>query len=108
MKALQYYIAGLFSFVSVCVPFISGKPKTHISIVNKSSSGLGKLSLGTIFFTVFLDLVGVGIVLPVTVPLLLNPQSALLPVHFSEAVRTVILGFLIASYPIASFFGGPF
>jgi len=75
--------------------------------VNKSSSGSAKLSLGTIFFTVFLDLVGVGIVLPVTVPLLLNPQSALLPVHFSEAYRTIILGFLIASYPVASFFGGP-
>lgn len=75
--------------------------------MNNSSSGIAKLSLGTIFFTVFLDLVGVGIVLPVTVPLLLNPQSALLPVHFSEAVRTIILGFLIASYPIASFFGGP-
>ncbi|OWY21176.1 MFS transporter [Sphingobacteriales bacterium UPWRP_1] len=76
-------------------------------MVNKSSSGSAKLSLGTIFFTVFLDLVGVGIVLPVTVPLLLNPQSALLPVHFSEAYRTIILGFLIASYPVASFFGGP-
>lgn len=75
--------------------------------MNKSSSGSAKLSLGTIFFTVFLDLVGVGIVLPVTVPLLLNPQSALLPVHFSEAYRTIILGFLIASYPVASFFGGP-
>lgn len=71
------------------------------------SSTLPKLSLGTIFFTVFLDLVGVGIVLPVTVPLLLNPQSALLPTDFSEALRTIILGFLIASYPIASFFGGP-
>lgn len=66
-----------------------------------------KLSLGTIFFTVFLDLVGVGIVMPVTVPLLLNPASGVLPYEYSESFRTILLGFLIASYPVASFFGGP-
>ncbi len=75
--------------------------------MQENSRVQSKLSLGTIFFTVFLDLVGVGIVLPVTVPLLLNPSTGVLPFEYSESLRTILLGFLIAAYPIASFFGGP-
>lgn len=63
--------------------------------------------LFTIFFTVFLDLLGVGIALPVTAPLLLNPYSGLLDPTHTEAYRTIMLGFLVASFPMATFFGSP-
>jgi DHA1 family tetracycline resistance protein-like MFS transporter len=60
-----------------------------------------------IFLTVFIDLLGVGIVIPILAPLLFNTAIPLLPVETSMHSRTIILGFLIASYPIAQFFGAP-
>lgn len=66
-----------------------------------------RLSLGTIFFTVFLDLVGVGIANPIIAPLLLRPESHFLPESYSEYSRTVLLGLLIAVFSIAGFFSGP-
>lgn len=71
------------------------------------ASSAKSISLFTIFFTVFLDLLGVGIAIPITAPLLLNPASGMLGIGYSIAERTIILGFLIASFPMASFFGGP-
>lgn len=71
------------------------------------ASSTKSISLFTIFFTVFLDLLGVGIAIPITAPLLLNPASGMLGIDYSMAARTIILGFLIASFPMASFFGGP-
>ena len=70
-------------------------------------SSTNKLSLSAIFFTVFLDLLGVGIAIPITAPLLLNPMSGMLGADYTVAFRTIILGFLIASFPMATFFGGP-
>lgn len=70
-------------------------------------SSTNKLSLSAIFFTVFLDLLGVGIAIPITAPLLLNPMSGMLGADYTVASRTIILGFLIASFPMATFFGGP-
>ncbi|MES2141127.1 MAG: MFS transporter [Bacteroidota bacterium] len=66
-----------------------------------------KSPLLTIFFTVFLDLLGVGIVIPVIGPLLLYPDHHMLPLEVTTHTRTIILGFLIAAYPIAQFFGAP-
>lgn len=66
-----------------------------------------KSPLLTIFFTVFIDMLGVGIVIPVIAPILLYPEHNMLPLEFSMHTRTIILGFLIASYPIAQFFGAP-
>ena len=61
----------------------------------------------TIFFTVFIDLLGVGIVIPVMAPLLLYPVHNMLPAEMSIHSRTIVLGFLIASFPLAQFFGAP-
>lgn len=66
-----------------------------------------KLSLGTIFFTVFLDLVGLGIVIPIFAPLFLNHSSTILPAATPDNIRSIILGILLASYPLAQFFGAP-
>lgn len=66
-----------------------------------------KSPLLTIFFTVFIDMLGVGIVIPVIAPILLYTSHNMLPLEMSIHTRTIVLGFLIASYPIAQFFGAP-
>lgn len=66
-----------------------------------------RVLLATIFFTIFLDLVGVGIATPIIAPLVLRPESGLLPADYSEHSRTILLGFLIATFSIAGFFFGP-
>ena len=66
-----------------------------------------RLPLFTIFLTVFLDIVGVGIATPTITPLLLRATSGLLPPSYSIDERTIVLGYLLASFSIAGFFGGP-
>ncbi|MBO0951534.1 MFS transporter [Fibrella forsythiae] len=66
-----------------------------------------RLPLTTIFFTVFLDVVGVGIATPTITPLLLRGDSELLAGTYSIDERTVLLGYLLASFSIAGFFSGP-
>lgn len=61
----------------------------------------------TIFFTVFLDMLGVGIVIPVIAPLVIDPFHQMLAPEVSIYTRTILLGFLIAAYPLAQFFGAP-
>lgn len=63
------------------------------------------ISLGTILFTVFLDLLGIGIIIPIVAPVIL--QSDILGVGVPFSYKTFILGILIASYPIAQFFSAP-
>ena len=50
------------------------------------ASSTKNISLFTIFFTVFLDLLGVGIAIPITAPLLLNPASGMLGIDYSMAL----------------------
>ncbi len=64
-----------------------------------------KISLGTILFTVFLDLLGIGIIIPIVAPAIL--KTNILGDGASFEYKTLILGLLIASYPIAQFFGAP-
>jgi len=68
---------------------------------NKNSSIL------TVFFTVFIDLLGLGIIIPILPALIINPATQLLPFDMAFSQRTIIYGFLIASYPIMQFFGAP-
>lgn len=65
------------------------------------------VSILPIFITIFIDLVGLGIIIPVIAPLLLNPMDGILPASMSMEQKTFILGLLIASFPIAQFFGAP-
>lgn len=60
-----------------------------------------------IFLTVFLDLVGFGIIIPVIAELLLNPGAGILPANMDMGKKLILLGFLQASYPLAQFFGAP-
>lgn len=66
-----------------------------------------EFSILPIFFTVFLDLLGLGIIIPILPAVLLDPRSGVLPFSYTFATRSLILGFLIASYPLAQFFGAP-
>jgi DHA1 family tetracycline resistance protein-like MFS transporter len=66
-----------------------------------------KSPLLTIFLTVFIDLLGVGIVIPVIGPLLLDTSHQMLPMDMTLQTRTILLGFLIAAFPLAQFFGAP-
>lgn len=59
-----------------------------------------------IFLVVFVDMIGIGIIIPVFAPMLLAADNNLLP-GASFGARAVVLGFLLASYPLAQFFGAP-
>ena len=61
----------------------------------------------TVFLTVFLDMLGVGIVIPVLPALFINPENDFLPSHFTSAQRSILYGYLVAVYPIMQFFGAP-
>jgi MFS transporter, DHA1 family, tetracycline resistance protein len=62
-----------------------------------------------IFFTVFVDLLGVGILLPVIPLLLVDPRSEfyLLPHGYSLSQGFIIFGFLTAIYPFMQFIAAP-
>ncbi len=64
-----------------------------------------QLSLWTLFFVVFLDLLGIGIIIPI-LPLVFY-ETSLMPAGTPEATINILLGLLIASYPFAQFFGAP-
>jgi DHA1 family tetracycline resistance protein-like MFS transporter len=66
-----------------------------------------KYNLLILFLVVFLDLVGVGILIPVLAPLMKDPTSLIAPMEWTEQTRNIALGLLIAAYPIAQFFGAP-
>ncbi|MGB0756959.1 MAG: MFS transporter [Patescibacteria group bacterium] len=65
-----------------------------------------KPSLWLIFFISFLDLLGISIIIPILAPMFLGDNS-FLPADASFGTRTVILGFLLAIYPLAQFFSAP-
>jgi len=63
----------------------------------------------TIFITVFIDLLGIGILIPVIPQLFANPLSPeyLLPIGVSINNGYILLGLLIAVYPIGQFIATP-
>lgn len=66
-----------------------------------------KYALPIVIFTVFIDLLGFSIVLPILAPLLALPfGSSILP-DTSYEQRLIIFGFLVASYAVAQFFAAP-
>lgn len=61
----------------------------------------------TVFLTVFLDMLGVGIIIPVLPGLFINPETSILASETSAAQRSILYGYLIAAYPLLQFFGAP-
>ncbi|MDD5110536.1 MAG: MFS transporter [Patescibacteria group bacterium] len=66
-----------------------------------------KIPLWPLLLTIFLDQLGVGLVIPILAILLFDPLSTLVPATFSVSGRSLLLGFLIAAYPLTQFFGAP-
>lgn len=64
-------------------------------------------SLFILFCIVFLDMLGVGIVIPILAPLFLDTAGGIFSSPVPYTFRTVLFGLLIASYPFAQFFGAP-
>lgn len=65
-----------------------------------------KLVLTTLYAIYFLDLAGLAVVFVIFTPLILE-QGPLLPSEATLATRNVILGLLLAAYPLTQFFGAP-
>ncbi len=63
--------------------------------------------LSAIILTVFIDQMGVGMVLPIAAPLLMAPSSGLFGAGTPAGIRSVWLGLLLGSFSIAQFFGAP-
>ena len=60
-----------------------------------------------VLLTYFLDTLGLAIIYPIFTPLFLLPQFSFFYPTASLAHRTILLGLLIASFPLAQFFGAP-
>lgn len=63
--------------------------------------------LAPIFLTVFLDMLGVGIIIPVLPALFISKDTSFLPLATSLTDRSLLYGYLIAIYPFMQFFGAP-
>ena len=70
---------------------------------------MNKKILFAVLFTVFIDLLGIGILIPVIPQLLANPASPffLLPHGYSISQGYILLGFLTAIFPFMQFFATP-
>lgn len=64
-------------------------------------------SIMPIFFVVLLDLIGISIIIPIVAPLLLTSNFAFFSEATSQRAKEIVLGFLLAAFPIALFFGSP-
>jgi MFS family permease len=60
-----------------------------------------------LYVVVFIGFVGYSLMITVFTPLLLRGGDGLVPATSSTAARTVVLGGLLALYPLAQFFGAP-
>lgn len=77
--------------------------------MHKLRTKLANNPLAVIFFTIFVDLIGFGIVIPVIPQLIANPASEfyILPSNFTVQQGYILLGFLTASYSIFQFLSAP-
>ena len=66
-----------------------------------------KAPLLTIFLTVFIDMLGISIIIPVIPALFFDPDASFFSADVTEETRSILYGFLIACYPIMQFFGAP-
>lgn len=63
--------------------------------------------VAAVFLTVFIDMLGVGIIIPVLPALFMSADTGILPAHYSNFDRSVMYGLLTAVYPGMQFFGAP-
>lgn len=73
----------------------------------KQKEGTNKGLLLTIFITVFIDLLGVGIIIPVIPAIFFEEGSKFFTGEYSKEQISMFYGILLASYPFMQFFGAP-
>jgi len=66
-----------------------------------------KTPLATIFFTVFLDMLGLSVIIPVIPALFFDPDTQFFAAEVSQSTRSIMYGFIIAIFPLMQFFGAP-
>ncbi len=71
------------------------------------SKPAAKSPLLIIFLTVFIDMLGVGIIIPVIPVIFFDPETSLFAFEVSNTYRSVMYGLLIACFPFMQFFGAP-
>lgn len=67
----------------------------------------GLTPLLAVFITVFIDLLGIGIIIPIFAPLIIENQQGMMPAGMPESTRNIIYGLLTATFPFFQFFGAP-
>lgn len=65
------------------------------------------MTLFPLLLVILLDIVGVILVIPVLTPLILQPDSGIVPLGTSDFVRDALFGISLALYPLAMFFSTP-
>jgi MFS transporter, DHA1 family, tetracycline resistance protein len=77
--------------------------------MDELSKRLRQRPLPVVLFTIFMDMLGYGILIPVVPQLLANPDStfSLLPVGMSIDQGYILLGFLVGIYPFMQFLATP-
>ncbi len=77
--------------------------------MNDIKQKMASRALPAVIFTIFLDVLGVGILLPIIPQLLANPGSAyyLLPAGWTFKGGLILLGWLVAIYPFMQFLSTP-
>jgi len=63
-------------------------------------------AMASIFLTVFVDLLGIGIIIPIIAPLLIDGDG-ILPPDTGFAERTILLGFVISTYSVFQLLSSP-
>ena len=66
-----------------------------------------KSILLTIFLTVFIDMLGITIIIPVIPALFFEPETAIFSTEVAKETRSLLYGLLIGVYPLMQFFGAP-
>ena len=66
-----------------------------------------KIVLAILCLVIFLDVLGFGLVIPVLTPLLLDVEKGIFGAGVSTGFRNIMLGLLLASFPLAQFVGAP-
>ena len=64
-------------------------------------------ALISILLTVFIDLVGIGIIIPIISPLILKNSDGLLGPEATDQFKNILLGLVLGVYPLGQFFGAP-
>lgn len=78
-------------------------------MVSKIEEKMEGRALPSVIFTIFLDVLGVGILIPIIPQLLANPASGyyLLPAGWTFKGGLILLGWLLAIYPFMQFLSTP-